>query len=70
MIVQPLPLLLGFVFGWSMVFLTKPEKRVVYVYPTNHNSGGVEYKDRAGLCYVYDSKPVPCPSNPNKIPLQ
>lgn len=70
MLIRPLPLLIGFVVGWSMVYLTNPDKRAVYVYPTIHNAGEIEYRDRAGVCYVYAADNVVCPPNPNKIPLQ
>lgn len=60
-------LCLGFVF----VYLSKVETETVFVYPTPENAGKIEYKDRAGNCFVFKTRQVNCPKTGTKhIPIQ
>ena len=70
MLVKLLPLLLGLIAGWAAISFTKDDKKTVYVFPTPYSAGQVEYRDRAGICYIYDSQSTTCPSSPDIIPLQ
>ena len=53
--------------GLFLVYITEPKKEIIYAYPTPENSKKVQYKDRAGKCYQYESIEVKCPSDRTKI---
>ncbi len=61
------PLLLGLVIGVVAILMIKPEKEVVYKYPTPQNAGKIVYKDKNGVCYKYSSKEVNCDSNESRL---
>jgi hypothetical protein len=47
--------------------------RKIYVYPTPENVDLMQYRDKAGNCFVYKSVDTPCPKNDTKlakIPVQ
>ena len=53
--------------GLFMVYITEPKKEIINVYPTPENSKKVQYKDRAGKCYLYESIEVKCPTDRTQI---
>jgi len=53
--------------GFVYVYLSKLETETIVVYPTPENSGKIEYKDRAGNCFVFKSRKVKCPKTGTKI---
>jgi hypothetical protein len=61
------PLFMGIVIGVIAILMIKPEKSVVYKYPTPENAGKIVYKDKNGVCYKYSSKEVSCDSNESKL---
>jgi hypothetical protein len=65
--IKLIPLLVGLVIGVVAILMIKPEKEVVYKYPTPQNAGKVVYKDKNGVCYKYSSKEVNCDSNESRL---
>lgn len=58
---------LGIVIGIIGIYLLKPEKLVVYKYPTPSTCGKTTYKDKNGMCYHYDCEKVDCDKNENNL---
>ena len=65
--IKIITLLLGLVIGVVAILMIKPEKEVVYKYPTPQNAGKIVYKDKNGVCYKYSSKEVNCDSNESRL---
>jgi hypothetical protein len=61
------PLIGGIVIGIIAVLFVKPQKNVVYKYPTPDNAGKVTYKDKNGICYKYTAKQVDCDKNESRL---
>jgi hypothetical protein len=59
--------LLSLIVGLFLVYMTGPERRSIFVYPTKENSGTVQFKDSVGNCYAFDAVDKPCPKDPLKI---
>lgn len=59
--------------GLFMVYVTTPDVRKIYVYPTPENIDILQYRDKTDSCFNFKQKEVSCPSNENqisKIPVQ
>jgi hypothetical protein len=54
---------ISFLFGLFAVYLISDDKRIVYVYPTPENIDIIQYKDKAGTCFKYDSEEQECNEN-------
>lgn len=65
--IRPIPLLMGLVIGIVAILFIKPEKSVIFKYPTPDNAGKVIYKDKNGVCYKYSAKAVDCDKNESRI---
>jgi hypothetical protein len=65
--IRIVPLIFGIVIGIVAVLLIKPEKNVVYKYPTPDTAGKLIYKDKNGVCYKYNAKQVDCDKNESRI---
>lgn len=66
-------LIIGFVVGILLVYITQAKPKVVIKYPTPDNAGKVTYLDDSGVCYKYKSTEVSCPLNKDNvesIPIQ
>ena len=64
-------LIISFLFGLMFVHLSSEPNEQIYVYPTPINAGKIQYKDKAGLCYTYESSNINCPKKGMKtIPIQ
>jgi len=64
-------LLVSFLIGLVFVYLSTEPREVVLVHPTPDNVGVIEYQDRAGTCFAFESKLVECPKGGGKlIPIQ
>ena len=59
--------LISLAIGLLFVYLTEPQHKVVYVYPTPENVGNIEYRDKANNCFEYKMEDVVCPSDKSKI---
>lgn len=55
--------IISLAIGLFMVYVTNPNKEVVYVYPTPDNVENIAYKDKSSTCWKYKAKEVPCNKN-------
>lgn len=65
--------LLSLAFGLFAVYITLPDTRKIYVYPTPENVGVLQYKDKTDTCFSFKQTEVTCPSSDSeitKIPVQ
>lgn len=65
--------LLSLVIGLFAVYISIPDLRTIYVYPTPENVSILQYKDKTGTCFSFSQEEVFCPTNPNdisKVPVQ
>jgi len=53
--------------GIFAVYITVPEERKIYVFPTHENVGIMQYKDKADNCFEYRETEVTCPTDEKKI---
>lgn len=66
-------MLISLVIGLFAVYLTMPDQRIIYVYPTPENAALIQYKDRTDTCFSVKQSEVVCPANAKdiaKIPIQ
>ena len=64
---------LSLIFGLFAVYISMPDLRTVYVYPTPENVSLLQYKDKTGTCFSFAQEEVTCPTDPNdisKVPVQ
>ena len=60
-------------FGLFAVYITLPDTRKIYVYPTPENVDILQYKDKTDTCFSFKQAEVTCPSSNSeitKIPVQ
>lgn len=60
-------------FGLFAVYITMPDTRKIYVYPSPENVGVLQYKDKTNTCFSFKPTEVNCPSNESditKVPMQ
>ena len=60
-------------FGIFAVYITIPETRKIYVYPTPENIELLQYRDKTNTCFSVKQQPIKCPKNESeisKIPAQ
>jgi len=65
--------LLSLVIGLFAVYISMPDLRTIYVYPTPENVSILQYKDKTGTCFSFSQDEVTCPTDPNeisKVPVQ
>jgi hypothetical protein len=62
-----LPFIGGIVIGIIAVLFVKPQKNIVYKYPTPDTAGKITYKDKNGICYKYTAKQVDCDKNESRL---
>ncbi len=65
--IEIVPLFIGIVIGIIAILMIKPEKSVIYKYPTPQNAGKIVYKDKNGVCYKYSAAEVNCDSNESRL---
>ena len=59
--------------GLFYVYISVPNPKVIYVYPTPDNIAKFQYKDNADNCFTFDAKEVSCAKakgTVKKIPVQ
>jgi hypothetical protein len=59
--------LVSLVFGLFAVYMTAPDNRKIYVYPTPENVDVLQYKDKSDSCFSFVQKEVGCPNDESKI---
>ena len=55
--------ILSLIIGFIAVYLTMPDTRKIYVYPTPANVIILQYKDKTNTCFSFKQTEVPCPKN-------
>lgn len=59
--------LISLTIGLFFVYMTIPDMRNIYVYPTPENVDILQYKDKASQCFQYKQAEVACPTNEKDI---
>ena len=59
--------LISLAFGLYAVYITMPDTRKIYVYPTPENVALLQYKDKTDTCFSFKQTEVTCPKNENEI---
>ena len=65
--------LISFVIGLLFIYITGPEIKTVYVYPSPQNYLNTQYKDNVNQCFQYKPVETNCPINPfsiKTVPIQ
>jgi hypothetical protein len=66
-------LIISFVVGFLIVYMTTDENRIIHIYPTPENEELMLYRDKAHQCFTFQHKEVSCPVNPldiSTVPIQ
>jgi hypothetical protein len=59
--------LISLAIGLFAVYITMPDKRKIFVYPTPDNYDILQYRDKADACFSFSEKQVDCPKDESKI---
>lgn len=65
--------IISLVIGFFFVYITVPDKKIIYVYPTPENIDQIQYKDKTNTCFSLEQTEVKCPimdNNVINIPIQ
>lgn len=65
--------LISLALGIFIVYITMPDTRKIYVYPTPENIDIMQYRDKTDSCFYFKQTEVACPKNEkdiSKIPAQ
>ncbi len=65
--------IISLAIGILFVYLTNPDKRKIFVYPSPDNVNNVQYKDSTGACFEFKETKIKCPENEkdiSKVPAQ
>ena len=53
--------------GLFFVYITMPDLRKIYVYPSPDNVDVIQYRDKSDTCFDVKQKEVSCPTQLDKI---
>ena len=59
--------IISLAIGIFLVYIGNPRPSVIYVYPTPDNLDQMQYKDRSGTCFGFESHEVTCPTDKQQI---
>jgi len=59
--------IISLIIGIAMVYITMPDNRKIFVYPTPENISVLQYKDKTDTCFSFQQKEVACPKNEKDI---
>jgi hypothetical protein len=59
--------IISLAFGLFLTYITNPNKRTVFVYPTPENVDELLYRDHTDKCFSFEATEVDCPTNPKEI---
>jgi ribose/xylose/arabinose/galactoside ABC-type transport system permease subunit len=65
--------IISLAFGIFAVYITMPDSRKIYVYPSPDNVNVLQYRDKTNTCFSFKQHQVSCPKNESdifKIPTQ
>lgn len=68
--VNPLSFFIAFCIGIFVVYISTPEPKVIFKYPTPDNVDKNVYKDHSDTCYKYEATEVKCSEDAIKNDLQ
>lgn len=55
--------IVSFFVGLFFVYITMPDMRKIYVYPTPENADSIQYRDKTGNCFSVKQTETKCPTN-------
>jgi len=61
--------IISLLIGLLFVYLTLPDLRKIYVYPTPENVDILQYQDKADNCFSVEQTEIQCPNDKSKITL-
>lgn len=59
--------LISLAIGLFCVYMTIPDMRKIYVYPTPDNVDTLQYRDKTNSCFEFKQEKVSCPTNESDI---
>jgi len=59
--------IISLIVGFFIVYITMPNNRIVYVYPTPENIEVLQYKDKTDTCFSLEQTEVKCPTDTKNI---
>tara|TARA_Y100000389_G_C17451908_1_gene515446 strand:+ start:1935 stop:2246 length:312 start_codon:yes stop_codon:yes gene_type:complete len=59
--------IISLVLGLFFVYMTLPDNRKIYIYPTPENVEILQYKDTVDNCFSVEKKEVVCPTDKSEI---
>jgi hypothetical protein len=59
--------LLSLIIGFFAVYVTLPDSRKIFVYPTPENVSLLQYRDKTKTCFSVTQREVSCPKNESEI---
>lgn len=64
--------LVSLIMGLFVTYMTAPPQQSIYVYPSEENSGSVQFKDTTGTCFAFEPVAQDCPSDAEifTVPIQ
>ena len=65
--------LISLFIGLFFVYVTMPDTRKIYVYPTTENKDVIQYRDESGTCFSIQETEKTCPKDESllsRIPIQ
>jgi hypothetical protein len=65
--------ILSLIIGLYAVYITLPDSRKIFVYPTPENVDKILFKDKAENCFRFEEEIIECPKDESlisNIPMQ
>jgi len=59
--------IISLVVGFFIVYITMPDTKKIYVYPTPENVAVLQYKDKTDTCFSLEQTEVKCPTDTKNI---
>ncbi|NBO24911.1 MAG: hypothetical protein EBU93_06740 [Chlamydiae bacterium] len=59
--------IVSLIVGLFAVYITLPDQKLIYVYPTPENVDVLQYKDKTDTCFSFKQEKVSCPTDKKKI---
>ena len=59
--------IISLAIGIFLVYIGSPRPDIIYVYPNPDNEHTMQYKDKSGACFGFESEQVDCPNNQHLI---
>jgi hypothetical protein len=59
--------IISLIVGFFIVYITMPDSRIIYVYPTPENVSLLQYKDKTDTCFSLEQTEVKCPMDTKNI---